>query len=516
MKNSIFILLIMLLFGCGEKKEDTQPQAQYLAISLQPDAQFQTIHNFGASDAWSCQFVGKNWPLAKREAIADYLFSQSVDSDGSPKGIGLNAWRFNIGAGSAAQGGSSNISDEWRRAEGFLQADGSYDWAKQEGQRWFLKAAQQRGVETFIGFVNSPPVALTENGKAYSGGGSSANLAPENFDDYADFLSKVITQLKTEDGIQLDYVSPFNEPQWDWDHSGQEGSPWLNDEIADVVRELNQKLKEQNIATLIEIPEAGQIEYLYKTHNRPGRANQIEDFFLPTSANYFGNLEKVAPKVAAHSYYSTWNPSHLIETRNELSQKLEAFPNLEYWMTEYTLLEDNAEVKGNGRDLGMDPALYMARVIHADLTVANANAWQWWLAVSPYDYKDGLVYIDWNKSDGQVYDSKMLWTLGNYSRFIEPGMVRVGVRRGDNRGIEQTLNGVMIASFIHPDSQKTVSVALNYGTSSVPIKIDVDGEFIECSMYRTSAADDLRKIGTTSFNEAIRLAPRSVTTFVEN
>ena len=36
-------------------------------------------------------------------------------------------------------------------------------------------------------------------------------------------------------------------------------------------------------------------------------------------------------------------------------------------------------------------ALYMARVIHYDLTLAHASSWQWWLAISPYDYKDGLV-----------------------------------------------------------------------------------------------------------------------------
>lgn len=54
-------------------------------------------------------------------------------------------------------------------------------------------------------------------------------------------------------------------------------------------------------------------------------------------------------------------------------------------------------MEGGKVDLGMDAALYMARVIHTDLTVANAAAWQWWLAVSPYDYKDGLIYVDKNK-----------------------------------------------------------------------------------------------------------------------
>ena len=93
------------------------------------------------------------------------FFSLNENEDGSPKGIGLSCWRFNIGGGSADQKGETGIRDPWRRAESFLQSDGTYNWQKQSGQRWFLRAAKKRGVESFIGFVNSPPIALTKNGK---------------------------------------------------------------------------------------------------------------------------------------------------------------------------------------------------------------------------------------------------------------------------------------------------------------------------------------------------------------
>ena len=76
-------------------------------------------------------------------------------------------------------------------------------------------------------------------------------------------------------------------------------------------------------------------------------------------------------------------------------------------MSEFCILGDNDGFKGNGRDLGMETALFVANVIHADLTIANASAWQWWLAVSPYDFKDGLVYIDKSKTDGTIYESKL-------------------------------------------------------------------------------------------------------------
>ncbi len=120
------------------------------------------------------QFVGL-WPDEKRNQAADWLFSNELDTNGKPKGIGLSLWRFNIGAGSTDQ---KNIQDEWRTAECFLQKDGTYDFSKQAGQQWFLKAAKARGVGKLLAFTNSPPVTMTKNGKAFSSGGESANIDP--------------------------------------------------------------------------------------------------------------------------------------------------------------------------------------------------------------------------------------------------------------------------------------------------------------------------------------------------
>ena len=74
-----------------------------------------------------------NWPIPKKNAMADLLFSQEMDGKGNPKGIGLSIWRFNLGAGSADQGVGSGIGDAWRRGQSFLQADGSYDWSAMSG-----------------------------------------------------------------------------------------------------------------------------------------------------------------------------------------------------------------------------------------------------------------------------------------------------------------------------------------------------------------------------------------------
>ena len=55
-----------------------------IQLRIDPGCPHQTIDGFGASDAWRCQFVGKHWPVEKRQSIADLLFSQEVDAEGNP------------------------------------------------------------------------------------------------------------------------------------------------------------------------------------------------------------------------------------------------------------------------------------------------------------------------------------------------------------------------------------------------------------------------------------------------
>jgi hypothetical protein len=516
MNYLLLILTILAIQACKKENPDDQG-ATHLEITVQANIQRQVIHGFGASDAWSCQFVGKNWPETKKNQLADWLFSSEMENN-KPKGIGLNIWRFNIGGGSAMQGAESGIGDPWRRAESFMKTDGSYDWTKHEGQRWFLKAAKQRGVETFIGFVNSPPVALTKNGKAYSSNGEQINLPQENYEAYAHYLADVVLNVKQKDGISFDYISPVNEPQWDWTNSGQEGSPAQNSEIASLTRVIDKVFAEKNVSAKLEIPESGQLNYIYENDNKTGRGEQANAFFNPSSPDYIGNLPSVAKKIAGHSYYTTWPLSRLEETRLSVKNELGILSEpIEFWMTEYCVLENNEEIKGSGRDLGMNMALYTARVMFADLALANANSWQWWLAISPYDYKDGLVYTDYNTSDGQIYDSKTLWAVGNYSRFIQPGMKRVAVSRSDGRGDGQVLDGLMASAYVSEDKTKTSVVIVNYGQGKIPVKLSLNdlSTSKELKIYLTDgkAENNLAYQGTLKTDEIFEVPPRCVLTF---
>ena len=85
-----------------------------IQLNVSYDHTHQRIDGFGASDAWSIDPIINQWEHEGKqdriEALADLLFSVEA-------GIGLSAWRFNIGAGSAEQGDNSAIPDPMRRAQ---------------------------------------------------------------------------------------------------------------------------------------------------------------------------------------------------------------------------------------------------------------------------------------------------------------------------------------------------------------------------------------------------------------
>jgi O-glycosyl hydrolase len=476
-----------------------------VSVNIDLSKTYQKIDNFAASDAWACQFVGK-WPEEKKEKIADLLFSKDTLADGSPAGIALSLWRFNIGAGSAGQGDKSDIKDDWRRAESFLNDDNTYNWQRQAGQVWFLEAAKKRGVGRFIGFVNSPPVKLTINGKAYADSGK-VNIAAGQYDAFANYLATVVKGVYKISGVKINYISPVNEPQWAWSDAGQEGCPYTNTEIAGLTRAIDKAFSKNNISSKILVSEAGSLNYLFSAADKPAKGNQTDDFFKPGSPDYIGGLKHVSHIIAGHSYFTTSPMAAAIKTRQALSQDVNSIPGLSFWESEYCILGNNSgDIDGNKRDLGIDAALYLARVIHTDLTVANASAWQWWTAISPFDYKDGLVYIDNNKTGGNFYASKMLWAMGNYSRFVRPGALRVDASASG----EQTEKKPLLISAFRNGKNLTV-VIVNNNNENIPVNLNTGAnKIMKARAYITSSSADLHPEALADTG-AISVQGRSVT-----
>lgn len=437
---------------------------EVLAWEIDPQRRHQTIEGFGASDAWSAQFVGR-WPDPLRERVAELLFSREWDTEGRPRGIGLSIWRFNVGAGSAEQGAESGIRDRWRRAECFQNADGLWDWSKQAGQQWFLEAARRHGVETFVAFVNSPPVHWTRNGRAWGDGGYRSNLDPERYEAFAAFLAEVCARF-ARTGRPFQFLSPVNEPQWNWSRrNGQEGCPWTNKEIRRLVPVLDAALRGRGLEVQIVLPESAKLDHLLQpTPGEPLASDQLRELYGDRS-DAVHRVPRVAPVVAAHGYGTTDRRPRWLGLRRELGRRLQReHPGLRFWMSEYCILGQNDEgrLRGPGRDVGMTPALFVARVIHHDLTLAGATSWQWWLAISPYDYKDGLVYVGREPEAAEIRDSKLLWVLGYYARFVRPGSVRVEMRAiGAAPDPETDAEAPLFSAYLQPRTNSVVLVGVN-------------------------------------------------------
>jgi glucuronoarabinoxylan endo-1,4-beta-xylanase len=183
------------------------------------------------------------------------------------------------------------------------------------------------------------------------------------------------------------------------------------------------------------------------------------------------------------------------------NKAIAADPTKEYWQTEV----DTGTASGDSSGDGITSALLMAKQMHADLTVANLNAWHiWWLYNATGN--GGFLFDTTTK----VW-SKRLWVLGNYSRFVRPGFRRVSTSG-------TVPSGVLLTAYTNPADGTVVVVAVNNNTSATPVSLFVSGA-APCTVtpWVTSATDSLASKTPITVNNArfsATLDATSVTTFV--
>ena len=173
----------------------------------------------------------------------------------------------------------------------------------------------------------------------------------------------------------------------------------------------------------------------------------------------------------------------------------------EYWETEV----DTGTGSGDSTGDGIASALKMATTMHNDLTKPNVNAWHlWWL-------------YNASGNGGELYDTttnvwtKRLWVLGNYSRYVRPGYMRVATS-----GTQPS--GVYVSAYTNPADGTVSIVAINTGNSAANVSLFITGA-APCSMtpYLTSGTDNLAAqtaVTVSGSRFTASLASQSVTTFV--
>jgi len=469
----------------SEEPEPTQ-QPVYRTMNVDLNLTYQTMESFGTSGAWWSQYVGgftecvDDSGVSTREAIAKLLFDRE-------EGIGLNSYRFNLGAGSA-DSRQGIFSDPHRRAQSFETAPGEYDFTKDENAVWFLRRAVELGVEEVVFFCNSPLVRLTDNGLAHmTEGGSRVNIQPEQYEAFAAYCMDV-TEHFIEEGIPVKFISPINEPQWDW-YNGQEGCHYEPDQTRELYLAFLDELEKRPALADVKLsgPESGEWG---------GAATQ------KYTQAILGN-ERLAAHFDAIDNHSYWSDE--TAKRSFRNWMTVVYPDVKLRTSEWCEMV-------NGSDVTMDSAIHIAQEIAEDLRILRVVSWQNWVGVAPGGYRDGLIYID---EPSQKYRAlKRLWSFGNYSRYVRPGYVRVEIA-ADTREQEKMLPTAFLGTN-DDGEQELVMVFINEGVTDQEFVLTGCDQFTEIACYETSDDHDLECVleGEYTPDTVITLPRISVTTVI--
>lgn len=498
------LMLAAMITGCASKGKDAQAGETLLneeenmeqekvtqvpittnVVTIDETKTYQTIESFGTSGAWWSQYVGgftkdaNDTGVSSREDIATLLFDQE-------KGIGLTSYRYNIGAGSA-DSGKGTFWDKHRRAQSFESAPGEYDFSKDENAVWFLHKVVELGAEEIVLFCNSPLERLTDNGLAHmTEGGSRTNIQPENYPAFAKYCMDVAEHFVAE-GIPVKFISPINEPQWDW-YNGQEGCHYSPKEVRELYLAFLDELETREALKGVKLsgPESGEWK---------GDATAYTSAILGNERLYehFDGIDN-------HSYWS-----EAIDKQTFKNWMIVNYPEVKIRTSEWCEMV-------NGSDVTMDSAYHIAQEIAEDLRILDVVSWQNWVGVAPGGYRDGLIYID---EKTQKYRAlKRLWSFGNYSRYVRPGYTRVDLQtntRAQDKMLPTAFTGVN-----EQGQQELVMVFINEDVTDQVFMLQGQSEYQTIAYYETSDAHDLECVRQEEWNaqEPITIPKRTVTTVV--
>jgi glucuronoarabinoxylan endo-1,4-beta-xylanase len=370
-------------------------------------------------------------------------------------GIGLNIVRNLVGDGAAIP----SIEPQ----------EGQWNWTGDEAQIWLMNEAKKYGVTRFMSTVWSPPAWMKTNDSAINGG----ELKPGKYRAYAEYLSNYVRGYKEKHGIDIYAISLANEPDYTATYSS---CRWTSLQFkAFIQKSLIPVFKKDKIKAKVMMPEQMNFDdaYDYDTLKDPATVAGVD--IIGTHCYDFAVREFPLAKETGKSI----------------------------WQTEVSNLRI--------ADGDIDDGLKFAKLLHDHLTVTELNAWlYWWFVALPDDQGQGLINI----SPDQTYQVfKRLYTIGNFSRFVRPGYVRIDA-------LAKPAPNVFVSAYKDKATGKFAIVVIN--------KSDVDqivnftlSDFPELNSviaYRTSESENLVKLSPIGIADGMFMASlksKSVTTFVD-
>ena len=200
-------------------------------------------------------------------------------------------------------------------------------------------------------------------------------------------------------------------------------------------------------------------------------------------------------------------------------------PVPELWQTEYSLLGSGYRegYSGSQKLSEMDCALSLAKIITADLNIANTSAWQWWTTFDKGKHagesRFGLIeaFTNTGNDDGEFHLTKLFFALGNFSCFIRPGMLRIETTRSDELSLEETYHDVVFSAYTNDAENQLVLVAVNFTSEARAVTLSLAhaaGKKVKNhSLFLTDEFSNLTKQNLDLSSGNLVVPARSVVTY---
>ncbi len=427
---------------------------------------YQTIRGFGGSTAWLGQMP---------QAVATALFSPT-------SGLGLSILRVRIDPqGSATGGGAHNDPYEtqqwdWEAANG-LEAVTANPNAVVFASPWTPPAAWKLSGSSSLqddGLTWNQSFASCSEGTGYCGG----YLDPNHDADYANFLEDFVKFFNTTNGFNLYAISMQNEPE---ENVTYESCVWTPEEMDAWVANNASTVTSDAYHTKLMMPESN-------SFNPVDASTALSD----TKA------EGLISIVAGHIYQILFGGSIVPYSipAGDTSKEL--------WMTEFGPLSTATPTFS-------EALTTYGEAIHNSLVTGQYNAFVWWGIYGAPTNAGSYGLVD-NSGNPTVFG----YVMGQYSKFIQPGFVRVAATANP-------VAGVYISAFDYTGSasyaNKYAIVAINANTTAESFSFTLNnGSVTSVTPYQTTSAGGLAAqsaVSVTSGKFNYTLPAQSVTTFVQ-
>lgn len=247
-----------------------------------------------------------------------------------------------------------------------------------------------------------------------------------------------------------------------------------------------------------------QLVSFLKTYLGPAMQGTGTRIIAPETQNWCG-FKQYLDAILGDATVSAYVP---IIATHEYGCSPGAYPSIaqagkEFWETEMYDWADNKE------DPGMTSALRTQKMMHEALTISNVSAWHfWWVyPCSEASCGNGALWSQGSNSKA----TKRLWVMGNYSRFVRPGYVRIAATAAPTAG-------VTVTAYRDSLSTRIVVVAANGNSSSTSQDFAFAGSKpAQVTTYITDPTRNLAEQTTESVSSSTftcSLPATSVTTLV--